>query len=158
MTKRKIVVGNDHCGYDHKLSLVKVINSLGHIPIDIGSNGRESVDYPDYAEKAAKIVSSGKADMGILICGTGIGMSISANKIKGVRAALCWNTKTAILAREHNNANILCLGARLMSIEECIEIAKTFIETPPSLEERHLRRIDKIKMIEERNKTCGSKD
>ncbi|MBC7333778.1 MAG: ribose 5-phosphate isomerase B [Actinobacteria bacterium] len=158
MTKQRIAIGNDHGGYEYKLELVKVIESLGYLPVDVGSNGRESTDYPDFAEKVGQMVSSGEVDMGILICGTGIGMSIAANKIKGVRAALCWNPRAATLAREHNNANVLCLGARLIPMDECIKITKTFLTTPASKEERHIRRVNKIKMIEERNKICGSKN
>jgi len=129
---------------------------MGHTALDVGTNSGESVDYPDFGEKGAKAVACGKADMGILICGTGIGISMAANKVNGIRAAVCWNEEAAILAREHNNANILCMGARFIPIKKCTEIAKTFINTPASNDERHVRRINKIMKIEERNKACGN--
>lgn len=150
----KISVGSDHAGYNYKSKIIKLLGSLGHTAIDAGTNGTESVDYPDYGEKGAQLVACGKADMAILICGTGIGISLAANKIRGIRAAVCWNTETALLARQHNHANVLCLGARFLSEEECIKIAKVFISTPESSEERHVRRVKKIMAIEERNKTC----
>lgn len=152
----KIVVSSDHAGLNHKSRLIKLIKSMGHTALDVGTNSSESVDYPDFGEKGAKAVACGKADMGILICGTGIGISMAANKVNGIRAAVCWNEETAILAREHNNANILCMGARFIPIKKCTEIAKTFINTPASNDERHVRRINKIMKIEERNKACGN--
>ena len=150
----KISVGSDHAGCDHKSKIIKEVSSLGHTMVDLGTNSSESVDYPDYAEKCAAMVACREAKMAILICGTGIGMSISANKVKGIRAAVCWNTETATLARQHNDANVLCLGARFLSPEECVKIAKVFIQTPKSNDERHIRRVKKIMSIEERNKTC----
>ena len=152
----KIVVSSDHAGFNHKSRLIKLIKSMGHTALDVGTNSGESVDYPDFGEKGAKAVACGKADMGILICGTGIGISMAANKVNGIRAAVCWNEEAAILAREHNNANILCMGARFIPIKKCTEIAKTFINTPASNDERHVRRINKIMKIEERNKACGN--
>ncbi len=151
----KIAIGVDHAGFDYKDSLIKVIKSMGHSVEDTGTSSSESVDYPDFAEKVSRIVSCGDADAGILICGTGIGMSISANKVKGIRAAVCWNFRSATLAREHNSANVLCMGARLLSLENCIEITKTFLNTPPGSEKRHLNRINKIKKIEEREQACN---
>jgi ribose 5-phosphate isomerase B len=142
-------------GYKYKLIISDFIKSLGHTIIDVGAYNDRSSDFPDYGEKGARAVSSGEADFGILICGTGIGMSITANKFKGIRAAVCWNEETARLAREHNNANILCLGARFLKIEECINMIKIFINTLPSNEERHIRRINKIIQIEEGGELCG---
>jgi ribose 5-phosphate isomerase B len=105
-------------------------------------------------KKGADLVACGKADLAILICGTGIGISMSANKVKGIRAAVCWNKETARLTREHNDANALCMGARFISIEECLEISRVFLETPASKEPRHIRRVKKIMDIEERNLAC----
>jgi ribose 5-phosphate isomerase B len=150
----KIIIGVDHAGFKYKDSLIKLLKSMGHSVEDAGTNSSESVDYPDYAEKVSRTVACGGADSGILICGTGIGMSISANKVKGIRAALCWNVEGAVLAREHNSANVLCMGARLLSLENCIEITKTFLNTPLGNNERHLNRINKIKKIEERDQNC----
>ena len=147
----KIVIGSDHAGYNYKSRLIELAKSLGHEVIDIGTDSSKSVDYPDFGEKGARIVACGQADIGILICGSGIGMDIVANKIRGIRSAVCWNIETAKLARDHNHANILCLGERLLSLEQCIEIAKTFINTPINNDERHIRRVNKIMKIEERD-------
>jgi len=151
----KVVIAADHAGFNYKSRLIEVIKSMGHKTLDIGTNSSESVDYPDFGEKAARIVSCGQADIGVLLCGSGIGMDIVANKIKGIRSALCWNVETAKLARNHNSANILCLGARFLSLENCIEITKTFLNTPVSSEERHIRRVNKIMKVEERNQICN---
>jgi len=151
----KIVIGSDHAGYSYKSALIELIKSMGHTVQDIGTDSCKSVDYPDFGEMGARIVACGQADIGILVCGSGIGMDIVANKIRGIRSAVCWNVETAKLARDHNNANILCLGERLLSLEQCIEITKTFINTPLSDEERHIRRVNKIIKIEERNQTCN---
>ncbi len=150
----KIAIGVDHAGFKYKESLIKVIKSMGHSVEDAGTDSSESVDYPDFAEKVSRIVACGGADAGILICGTGIGMSISANKVKGIRAALCCDANSAKLAREHNCANILCMGARFQSLENCIEITRTFLNTPSGNVDRHIKRIDKITKIEERILNC----
>jgi len=102
-----IAVGSDHAGVEHKTGIIKLIKSMGHMVQDVGTGSDERVDYPDYGEKGAAIVACGKADLAILICGTGIGISMSANKVKGIRAAVCWNKETARLTREHNDANAL---------------------------------------------------
>ena len=151
----KIVVGSDHAGFEYKSKIIGFIKSMGHSVEDIGSYSSDSVDYPDFAEKGAKIVGCGEADMAILICGSGIGMDIVANKIKGVRSALCWNKETATFARSHNHANVLCLGERLLTLDECLEIVKVFLNTPENMEERHLRRVKKIKDIDERSQNCN---
>lgn len=151
----KIVIGSDHAGYNYKSHLIELIKSLGHTVIDIGTDSCKSVDYPDFGEKGGIIVACGQADIGILLCGSGIGMDIVANKIRGIRSAVCWNVETAKLARDHNHANVLCLGERLLSLDECIEIAKTFINTPVNYEERHIRRVYKIMKIEERDQICN---
>jgi len=151
----KIVIGSDHAGYNYKSRLIELVKSLGHEVIDIGTDSCKSVDYPDFGEKGARIVACGQADIGILLCGSGIGMDIVANKIRGIRSAVCWNVETAKLARDHNHANILCLGERLLSLDDCIEIAKTFINTPLNNDERHIRRVNKIMKIEERDQICN---
>ena len=150
-----VVIGADHAGFKYKPDLIEVIKSMGHNVADIGTFSSESVDYPEIAEKASGLVACGEADIGILLCGSGIGMDIVANKIKGIRSAVCWSAETAALARSHNSANILSLGARFFSLEDCIEITRTFISTPASTEERHIRRVNKITEIEERNFTCN---
>ncbi len=147
----KIAIASDHAGFDYKSKIINFIKSMGHSVHDAGAYNSESSDYPDFAEKCAKIVANGEAEIGILICGSGIGMDIVANKIKGIRSALCWNTEIAKLARSHNNANVLSLPARFLSLDECLEIVKTFLNTPSSTEERHVRRVGKIKEVEERS-------
>lgn len=151
----KIVVGSDHAGFEYKSKIIGFIKSMGHSVEDIGTNSSESTDYPDFAEKGAKIVACGEADIAIFLCGSGIGMDIVANKIKGIRSAVCWNKETAMLARSHNHANVLSLGKRLLTLDECFEIVKVFLNTPESMEERHLRRVKKIKDIEERSQNCN---
>jgi ribose 5-phosphate isomerase B len=153
----KIVIGSDHAGLEHKKSISKLISSFGYEIIDVGTYSKNSVDYPDYGEKGAKEICSGQAELGILICGTGIGISIAANKVKGIRAAVCWNEETASLARQHNDANILCIGARFIPIEETLNIVKVFLDTPTSKDERHRRRVDKISSIEERSRSYDCK-
>jgi RpiB/LacA/LacB family sugar-phosphate isomerase len=112
--------------------------------IDLGVKDEEEADYPDYAGLVAEAINDKRADFGVLICGTGIGMSMAANRFKGIRAALCHNAYEAKLTREHNDANILCLGARIIANEMALENVKTFCETEFSTEERHRRRINKI--------------
>ena len=130
----KIAIGADHAGVDHKERLKELVRSLGYEIMDMGTDSQESVDYPDFGEKVGMALCRKKADLGILICGTGIGMSMAANKVKGIRAAVCWNEETAKLAREHNNANVLCMGARFIPIENSVRIAKAFFKTPFSYE------------------------
>ncbi|MGM0366164.1 MAG: ribose 5-phosphate isomerase B [Actinomycetota bacterium] len=146
----KITIGSDHAGYEHKKYLVQLISSWGHKVSDLGGFEGQSIDYPDIAEEVAKTVAGGKAERGILLCGTGIGVSIAANKVKGIRAAVCWSRETAKLARQHNNANILCMGARFLDKETCGQIAEAFLSEPVSSQERHIRRVNKIMNIEER--------
>jgi ribose 5-phosphate isomerase B len=151
----KIVIGSDHAGFEYKSKIIGFVKSMGHSVEDIGAGSSESTDYPDFAEKGAKIVACGEADMAIFLCGSGIGMDIVANKIKGIRSAACWNKESAMLARSHNHANVLSLGKRLLTLDECLEIVKVFLNTPESTEERHLRRVKKIKDIEERSQNCN---
>ncbi len=137
----KILIGSDHGGYKLKEAIKKALDENEIEYEDYGTMTEESIDYPEIAKKVAQDV---KDNLGILVCGTGLGMSMAANKVKGIRAALCHDEYTAQMAREHNDANVLCLGGRVLSEEEGIVITKKFIETPFSGEERHQRRIDKI--------------
>lgn len=125
-----------------------MLKEEGHEIIDCGCNGPESVDYPDYAKAAATLVAEGAVDKGIVLCGTGIGISIAANKVKGIRCALCTDVTMAKLTREHNNANMLAMGQRTTGIETCKDIVHAFLETPFSEGERHIKRIQKISEIE----------
>lgn len=145
----KIAVGSDHAGYEdpppyYKPEIVRHIEALGHEVVDCGTNSSDSVDYPDFADRVAQAVTSGKADLGILVCGTGIGMAIKANRQKGVRAAVCTSPEMARLSREHNNANVLCVGKRILSLDQILNIVDTWFETPFSEGERHTRRVNKM--------------
>jgi len=144
----KIAFGSDHAGVKLKKELINYIISLNHKYKDFGTYNENSVDYPDFGIKVAKGVTNGEFERGVLICGTGIGMSITANKIVGIRAALCYNTMTARLSREHNDANILILGAKVVNPELAKKILKIFLETSFSNEERHIRRLNKIRELE----------
>jgi len=139
-----IALGSDHAGFDYKERLKKLLGEIGKPYQDFGTFSTDSVDYPDIAHMVSNAVASGKFQRGILICGTGIGMSIVANKHNGIRAAACESSASAKLSREHNDANILCLGARITNFETATEIVKTFLTTPFSGEERHICRIQKI--------------
>ena len=142
----RIVIGSDHRGLDLKQSVTRQITEMGHSCDDFGSYTTDSVDYPDIARKVAEAVARGDFDYGVLICGTGIGMSIAANKVKGIRAALCHDAFTASRARQHNDANILCLAAR-NKLEVTSEIVATFLATQFE-GGRHQQRLDKIRDLE----------
>ena len=144
----KVVIGNDHAAVDMKFKIVEYIESLGHQVINVGIDEIVSCDYPDIAYKACSKILSNEATLGILICGTGIGMSISANKIKGIRACACSETFSAKMCREHNNANVLCFGERVIGIETAKELVKVFLESKFT-EGHHKVRVDKIIKIEE---------
>lgn len=143
MNIMKIAIGNDHAGTNMKYYLINFLKKKGFTITNIGTNKKISVDYPDYGFKVAKLVSSKKNEFGIIICGTGIGISIAANKIKGIRAALCYEVKTAKLARKHNNANILALGARLITNKQAILITDAFLRQKFD-EKKYINRINKI--------------
>lgn len=141
-TIMKLAIGCDHGGYLLKQEILKHLAARKDLEIDDkGCFSEESVDYPVYAKKVAEDVASGKADLGILICGTGIGMSMCANKVKGIRAALCHDVFSAKATKEHNNANILCMGGRIIGPGLACLITDTFLDTPFSNAERHIRRI-----------------
>ena len=144
--KVEIVIGSDHAGYELKAEVKKYLDEKNIPYKDVGAHSMESVDYPDFAKEVGRPVASGKYDKGILICGTGIGMSIAANKVKGVRAALCHDVYSAKVTREHNNSNVLTMGARVIGIDLALEIVKTWLQTEfvGESQPRHQRRIDKI--------------
>lgn len=147
----KVAVGCDHGGIVLKESVVKTLNRLGADVLDLGCYDAESVDYPVYAKKVADAVVSGECQLGVLMCGTGIGMSIAANKVKGIRAAVVTNTYMAKLTRNHNNANIIALGGRVITPEEAEEIVEAWY-TAEYEGGRHQRRLNMISAIEEENK------
>jgi ribose 5-phosphate isomerase B len=139
----KIAIGCDHAGYEYKEMIKKGLTSKGHEIIDAGTHSDDSVDYPDFVHPVAKMVNDEEVDRGILICGSGNGVSMTANKYSNVRAALCWNKSLAVLARQHNNANIVSIPARFISRRMASMIVGAFIKT--SFEGgRHLRRVNKI--------------
>lgn len=143
---KTIAMGADHAGYLLKQCLIDNLANVGYTIVDFGTYSAESVDYPDFAAAAAQAVADGKADVGILVCGSGIGVSITANKIKGIRAANCLTPEMATLARRHNNANVLTLGERLINRETAQHIARTFLQTQFE-GGRHERRVKKIHSI-----------
>ena len=139
-----IAIGSDHAGFEYKSRLAKLLDDLGKTYKDFGTFSKESVDYPDVAHTVSEAVASGTCDMGILICGTGIGMSIVANKHAGIRAAVSESVASTKLAREHNNANILCFGERITGWDVAQEMVKVFLSTPFDGGARHAARIEKI--------------
>lgn len=143
----KIAIGCDHAGVDAKNRLIDYLASKGHTLINFGTDTSDSVDYPDIALPAARAVADGEADCGILICGTGIGIGISANKVRGIRCAILSDVYSAELTRRHNNANMMSMGARVISVEKMMEICDVFLSTPFE-GGRHQKRIDKITEIE----------
>lgn len=145
-----IAVGCDHGGFELKLAVLKYLEEKGIEYKDFGTYSADSVDYPVFAEKTANAVVSGECELGLLFCGTGIGISMAANKVKGVRAACCSDKFSVEMTRLHNNANILCLGGRVVSNEKGIELVDIFLNTPFSGDERHQKRIDMVMAIENR--------
>ena len=144
----KIAIAADHAGYEEKERLKPVLEELGIQYEDLGTVSTESVDYPDYARKVAEEVAAGKVDQGLLLCGSGTGMAIAANKVPGVRAAVAWNEEIARLAREHNDANILSLAARFTPFEELVKIVRAWFAARFD-GGRHERRVEKISEIEQ---------
>ena len=147
----KIAIGCDHGGINLKPALIKYLNKENVEFKDFGCYTKDSCDYNDYALPVANAVASGEYDLGILICGTGIGMCLMANKVKGIRCAHCSEAYSARLTREHNDANILSFGERVVGEGLMIDIVDAFIKTPFSNEERHVRRVNKIKALEDEN-------
>lgn len=144
----KVAIAGDHASPELKEFIKNHDFGVDVTWLDLGTNGSESVDFPDYAAKAANAVLSGEADLGVLICGTGIGISITANRFKGIRCALCTDTTMARLTREHNNANMLAVGARITGPETVRDIVKTFLTTEfDSSQEKYQRRNDKIDQV-----------
>jgi ribose 5-phosphate isomerase B len=139
----KISIGNDHAGPDYKHAIVEMLTAKGHEVTNYGTDAVDSVDYPDFGHKVAKDVSEGKADFGIIICGSGNGIAMTANKHAKIRAALCWMKEIAALARQHNDANIISIPARYTSITQAVEMVDTFLSTDFE-GGRHQNRVDKI--------------
>jgi len=139
----KIAVASDHAGFELKEALRADLVEQGHDVLDLGTNGLDSVDYPDFGRTAGEAIAAGRAELGVLVCGTGIGISIAANRVPGARTALCHDSTTARLSRGHNDANILALGARVIGVETARDCVRAFLDTPFA-GGRHQRRVDKL--------------
>jgi len=144
----QIAVACDHAGFPLKATVLETIKKAGHDPIDLGTFSTESVDYPDYAIKIGDAITSGKAQRGILLCGSGVGASIAANKIPGIYAGLCHDTYSAHQGVEHDDMNVLCLGARIIGPEIVKELVQAFLGANFTKETRHQRRVGKVRAIE----------
>lgn len=138
-----VAIGSDHAGFEYKEAVMKMLADAGWQVADKGTYSADSVDYPDFAHPVASMVAEGKAAAGILICGSGNGVCITANKHQGIRAALCWNEELAALARQHNNANVLCIPARFVSVDTANKMTETFLATEFE-GGRHAKRVEKI--------------
>jgi ribose 5-phosphate isomerase B len=144
----KVAIACDHAGFPLKETAAEVVRAAGHEVVDLGTNSMEAVDYPDYAEKLGTALQEGKAERGLLICGSGVGASIAANKLKGVFAGLCHDTYSARQGVEHDDMNVLCLGARVIGPELAKVLIDAFLSAKFSDEERHRRRVGKIRRLE----------
>lgn len=145
----KVAFGNDHTAVDLKMEVMEYVKGLGHEVVNLGTDSQESCHYPVYGEKVARAVAAGEAECGVLICGTGVGISLAANKVKGIRCGVCSDTTTAHLIKEHNNANIIALGARIVGNEQAKDIVKSYLEAE-FMGGRHQTRVDMIHEIEEK--------
>jgi ribose 5-phosphate isomerase B len=144
----RVALGSDHAGFELKNHLASTLSDAGFTVFDLGTHTTDSVDYPDFAAAVAKAVVDGRADRGIVICGSGAGASVAANKIKGIRAVVAHDTYTAHQSVEHDDVNVLCLGSRVVGSAVADELATTFLAAKFSNEERHVRRLNKVKALE----------
>jgi ribose 5-phosphate isomerase B len=151
----RIVIAADHRGRAMKESVSALLAELAHEVVDVGTNSSKSCDYPDLAYKAARAVSDGKVDLGIMVCGTGIGMNMAANKVRGVRAAVCHDELTARMSRSHNNANVLCLASDVVGEDLMRRIVTSWLSTEFEANGRHARRVEKIGWIEQGRDPSG---
>jgi RpiB/LacA/LacB family sugar-phosphate isomerase len=150
----RIAIGADHAGFEMKAGVAASLAALGHEVLDLGTFSTDPVDYPDYAEAVGRALTEGRADRGVVICGSGVGASVAANKVFGVRAGLCHDTYSAHQGVEHDDMNVLVLGARVIGTEVAHELVRAFLGATFSGEERHQRRLAKIRDIEGRQ--CGA--
>ncbi len=144
----RIALGCDHGGFPLKQRIVSVIQAAGHTVVNCGTDSDCSVDYPDYALRVGQVIVAGEADRGILLCGSGVGISVAANKIPGIRAGVCHDIYSAHQGVEHDDMNVLCLGARIVGEEVAVELVRAYINAQFTREERHLRRLNKVLQIE----------
>ena len=153
----RIAIGADHAGYPLNERVIEELRQSGHEPIDFGTHdGSVPDDYPDYAKQVGEAIQKGDAEIGLLICGSGVGASVAANKIYGIRAALCGDTYSAHQSREHDDCNVLVLGARVVGVELALDIVRSFVPARFTGEERHRRRIAKIHALETNFKAPGN--
>ena len=146
---QRIAIGADHAGYPLNERVIDELRTAGHEIVDFGTHdGSVADDYPDYAKRVGQAVQQGAVDIGILVCGSGVGAAVAANKLHGIRAALCGDTYSARQAREHDDCNVLCLGARVVGVELALELVRAFVSARFSGEERHRRRLRKIAEME----------
>lgn len=143
-----LAFGCDHGGFELKEPIINYLKGLGHEVIDLGTDSNKPVDYPDYALAVGKSVIEGKAERGIVVCGSGVGACVAINKIPGIRAGLCHDTFSAHQGKEDDDTNVLCLGARVIGIQLALEIVKTWVNAKFSGAERHVRRLEKVRLIE----------
>ena len=146
----RVAIASDHAGFKLKQDLVKRLEELGHEVVDLGTNSEDPVDYPDYAVAVGNAVLGGAAERGVLICGSGVGASVAANKLEGIRAGLCHDTYSAHQGVEHDDMNVLVLGARVIGPALGLELLSAFLHATFSGEERHVRRLNKVKALEQR--------
>lgn len=144
----KVAIGCDHAGFPLKAQVMEYLKKHGHEVLDLGTNSEQAVDYPDFAEAVGEAVSTGKADIGVVLCGSGVGACVAANKVKGVRAGLCHDTFSAHQGREDDDTNVLCMGARVIGPNLAMEVLESFVKAKFSGAERHQRRLNKVLAIE----------
>jgi len=146
----KLVIGSDHAGFALKVAMGDLLRSLGHEVLDVGAFNENPSDYPDFAEAVGRAVLDGKAERGVLICGSGVGASVAANKVMGIRAGMCHDTYSAHQGVEHDNLNVLVLGSRVVGVKLAEDLVKAFLGAKFTQEERHVRRLGKIKTLEDK--------
>ena len=146
----KLVVGSDHAGFQLKNEMASLLKSLGHDVLDVGAYDERPSDYPDFAEAVGRAVLDGRAERGVLICGSGVGASVAANKLVGIRAGMCHDTYSAHQGVEHDNINVLVLGSRVVGVKLAEDLVKAFLGAQFTREERHMRRLAKVKALEEK--------
>lgn len=144
----RVVLGSDHAGYEMKQKVLARVRALGHQVLDVGTHSTSPADYPDYAEALAVAILNNKADRGIMVCGSGVGATIAANKIPGIRACVCHDCYSAHQGVEHDNMNVLVMGARVIGLELAYDLVEIFLDAEFSCEERHLRRVAKLQQLE----------
>ena len=146
----KLVIGSDHAGFALKVAMGDLLRSLGHEVLDLGAFNENPSDYPDFAEAVGRAVLDGKAERGVLICGSGVGASVAANKVMGIRAGMCHDTYSAHQGVEHDNVNVLVLGSRVIGVKLAEDLVRAFLGAKFTQEERHVRRLGKIKALEDK--------